>query len=84
MQLLIIWNFSSLDFVLVVAKLAYAKSFAYYAEKFPYHPGIMLYAFQPLLCLSVMTRHNGHRPITVCKNSIWSEANKKPLDFISE
>ena len=33
-----------------------------YAGNFPYYVGVMLYAFQLLLCLK-LCRHNQHRPI---------------------
>ena len=35
--------------------------YLYYAGNFSYYAGIMLYAFQPLLCLK-LCRHNRRRP----------------------
>ena len=43
----------------VVAEISW--KFPFYARNFSYYAGIMLYAFQPLLCLK-LCRHNQHKP----------------------
>ena len=42
-------------------QLKFPRSFLYYAENFCYYAGIMLYAFQPLLCLKLCW-HNRLKP----------------------
>ena len=54
-------NRSALDFVFL--QLKFPRSFLYYAGNFSYYAGIILYAFQPLLCLK-LCQHNWLKPTT--------------------
>ena len=60
-------NRSAIDFMFVVVEIP--TSFLYYAGNFFYDAGIMLYTFQPLLCLKLCRRNwfkpSGHREYRV-------------------
>ena len=61
-------NRSAFDFMFVLAEIFYK----FHAGNFSYYAGIMLHAFQPLLCLKLCW-HNRLKPTTHCvRNEISS------------